>query len=130
MDRVTHFEVPANDVERAKKFYSDIFGWKLADAGIEGWDYTIIHTGPTDEKNMLKEAGVINGGMFKRKTNKDQQTFVIQVDSIDDRLEQVEKHGGRTIAPKSDVGDMGYYAQFVDTEGNLVGVWQDKKKPS
>ena len=64
MDKVQHFEIPCDDMERAKKFYGEIFGWRIFD--IPDMGYTMVHTAPTDEQGMIQEKGVINGGMTKR----------------------------------------------------------------
>ena len=64
MDKVQHFELPVDNLERAKKFYKSIFGWELKDA--PEMSYTMITTVPTNKEGVPKEAGAINGGMFKR----------------------------------------------------------------
>lgn len=68
MDKVVHFEIPVDDLDRAKKFYSSIFGWELQYYQFAGgMTYTGVRTVPVDEKTyMPKEPGAINGGMMKR----------------------------------------------------------------
>lgn len=66
MNRVVHFEIPADDMERAKKFYSENFGWKLTQLGPEMGSYVLVQTGPTDEKGMPQDRAFINGGLMKR----------------------------------------------------------------
>jgi predicted enzyme related to lactoylglutathione lyase len=63
MDKVVHFEIPANDFERARKFYKSVFGWKM-DAMPE-MEYILTGTAPVDEYGMPTEPGAINGGMMK-----------------------------------------------------------------
>jgi predicted enzyme related to lactoylglutathione lyase len=58
-----HFEIPADDLQKMKDFYHDVFGWKFMD--VLGMNYTVVHTVPTDDDGMLLEPGV-NGGMLKR----------------------------------------------------------------
>ncbi|MBI3887846.1 VOC family protein, partial [Candidatus Microgenomates bacterium] len=65
MNKVIHFEIPADDINRAQRFYKEVFGWKMNI--IPEMNYTIVQTGPTDEKGMTKESGFINGGMMKRR---------------------------------------------------------------
>ena len=66
MNRVVHFEIPADNVERAKRFYSENFGWKLNQLGPEMGNYVLVHTGPTDDKGMPQDRAFINGGLMKR----------------------------------------------------------------
>ena len=63
MDKVVHFEVPADNLGRAKKFYQNVFGWKMMD--VPGMDYVMVET-TASENNRPKEPGAINGGMFAR----------------------------------------------------------------
>lgn len=66
MDKVQHFEIPADDIARAREFYEGVFGWKTMEFPMPGLLYVGLNTGPGDEKNMWKEPGFINGGMFQR----------------------------------------------------------------
>ena len=130
MDKVVHFEIPTDNLDRAKKFYSSIFGWELQDFQFaEGMTYTGVRTVPVDEKTyMPKEPGAINGGMMKR--NKDVSTpiITIHVGSIDEYLKKIEAAGGKRVMPKQEVPDMGYYSYFSDSEGNVIGLWETLKK--
>lgn len=64
MRKVVHFEIPADDLERAKSFYGSIFGWDLQTMPMPGGDYTIVKTTPVDEQTQMPtEPGAINGGM-------------------------------------------------------------------
>lgn len=125
MGKVVHFEVPYDDRKRAKKFYEEIFGWNIFDSGTKDGEYDLVHTGPTDKEGMTKEAGFINGGMMKRTTVGEQPIIVIDVLDIDKALQRIEKMGGKIVMPKMDVMDMGLYARATDTEGNVIGVWQE-----
>ena len=64
MDKVVHFEIPADNVERAKKFYQETFEWKITP--VPQMNYTLLGTVEIDEKNMPREAGAINGGLMER----------------------------------------------------------------
>jgi uncharacterized protein len=66
MNKVVHFEIPTDDHDRAKQFYSSVFGWGLQDMPAGDDVYTFAMTAPVDENYMHKEKGAINGGMFKR----------------------------------------------------------------
>lgn len=126
MDKVVHFEIPYDNADRAKKFYQGVFGWQLND--IPEMDYTIVTTVPTDEKRMPKESGAINGGMLKRGKDYKSPVIVINVPSVDEYLKKIKKAGGKVTTPKHHVGDMGYYARVKDTEGNVIGIWQNIMK--
>jgi len=124
MDKVVHFELPVDELERARAFYSETFGWELED--IPEMDYTIVTTVPIDENRMPKESGAINGGIYVRAEGISKNpVIVIGVDSIDASLEKIKAQGCEIVLPKNQVGDMGLYAQIRDTEGNVIGIWQD-----
>ena len=125
MDKVVHFEIPADDMARAKKFYADVFAWQLTDVPDIG--YTMVTTVATDEKQMPKESGAINGGMQKRDPTMPGPVLVINVANLDEALKKITAAGGKVVMPKMKVMDMGLYARVKDTEGNVIGVWQDLK---
>lgn len=124
MNKVIHFEIPADDTIRATAFYQDVFGW--SGNAIPNMGYTIFHTGPTDEQNMLKEPGFINGGMMKRAEPLKNPIITIEVEDIEAALEKIVSNGGRIVQKKAEVGDMGYSAYFKDSEGNIMGLWQNR----
>ena len=120
--RVVHFEIPYDDAERARTFYAEAFGWTLND--VPGMDYTLATTGPGDETGP-KELGFIDGGMAARGVPLTGPTVVIDVDDIDAALEKVESLGGSTLLARTPVGEMGFSAYFKDSEGNVVGLWEN-----
>lgn len=126
MDKVVHFHLPADDMERAKKFYHEIFGWELADTGM-GKSYTLATTVATDDKGMPKEPGAINGAIYQREEPEESQLIIINVPYIAEYLKKVEFSGGRVMVPESPIGDFAVYAQIKDTEGNVIGLYQDIK---
>jgi len=121
MDGVRHFEIPTDDGERAKEFYKKIFGWKIED--MPDMDYTIVRTGKTDEKGMMKEMGVINGGMMKRGMIRSPVITII-VENVDEKLKEINISGGQVIQGSTKVGEIGFSAYFKDTEGNVIGLFQ------
>lgn len=129
MDKVQHFEIPVDDISRAKAFYEGAFGWGTMDYSMPEMQYVGVRTGPVDEKNVWKEAGFINGGMFKRNSQFPLQgpTIAVTVEDIDAALVQVKASGGKVVMEKAQIADMGLYAYIKDTEGNTVGVWQNLK---
>jgi len=120
--RVVHFEVPFEDGERAAAFYADAFGWRLNP--IPEMAYTLVTTGPS-EQGPPSEPGFINGGLLERGAELRGPVVTIEVDDIDATLAQVESLGGTTVSGREQVGDMGFSAYFKDTEGNLMGLWQN-----
>jgi len=126
--RVVHFEIPADNVDRAKSFYKQAFGWDISQ--YPGMEYHMVNTAEIDQKTrMPKEVGAINGGMAKR-NNDTNKTTVITVDvaDIDAALKSIEKLGGKMVQKKQPVADMGFTAYFKDTEGNIVGLWQSARR--
>lgn len=64
MNPVVHFEMPAKNKARTKKFYEEVFGWQMTQMGPEMGDYLLAGTTPVDENRMPAEKGAINGGFF------------------------------------------------------------------
>jgi predicted enzyme related to lactoylglutathione lyase len=125
MDRVVHFEIPADDLGRAKAFYGSVFGWGLQTM-TEMNDYTIAMTTAVDEKTQSPtEPGAINGALAKRAPDTlDAPVLTIQVASIDASMKQIEAEGGRSVQARTEIPGMGAFAYFRDTEGNVVGLWE------
>jgi hypothetical protein len=123
MGKVVHFEIPADNLARAKKFYSTVFGWSLDE--FPEMEYTIARTTDSDQNGMPKEPGAINGGMLQRQDPVKAPVITISVDNMDQAAATIEKNGGKIIRPKMAVGEMGFAAYFKDTEGNVVGLWQN-----
>jgi predicted enzyme related to lactoylglutathione lyase len=133
MDPVVHFEIGVNDLNAARKFYGETFGWKLQDWQMpDGSVYVGVHTTPIDEKTRVPlKSGAINGGIMKATPevkNIKAAIVAVNVPSIDEKVKQVEKAGGKVVKPKSDVLGMGFYAYIQDPDGNILGLWEDVKK--
>jgi len=128
LDKVIHFEIPVDDLERAKNFYKTVFGWGLA--SVPELEYTLIQTVEVDEQtHMPKEAGAINGGMMQRADTLKNPIITVHVENIDTAMKQIEDLGGKIVQGKMEVPNMGITAYFQDTEGNVLGLWQDLEKP-
>jgi len=128
MKPVVHFEIPVEENARAKKFYSSVFDWSFEEMPYQDDVYTFAITTPVDEDYKNKETGAINGGMFKRDGDLKNPVITIGVPSIDEYVQKIEAAGGKVIVPKGEVPDMGYYAYFKDTEGNVMGIWENMNK--
>lgn len=121
--RVVHFEIPADDLARAREFYQSAFDWKLEP--VPEMAYLMVSTTPTDDQGRPTEPGSINGGMFERAEGLTTPVLTIDVDDIDTALETVTARGGVMVRPRQEVMGMGFTAYFKDTEGNLIGLWQN-----
>lgn len=121
MPRVIHFEIHADNPERATKFYQKVFDWKF-----EKWngpvEYWMITTGPDNEPG-------INGGLTKREGPASGNSIIayvctVDVDSVDRYLEKITVSGGSIIDPKMPIPGIGWLAYCKDTEGNTFGIMQ------
>ena len=123
--KVVHFEVPYDDGDRARGFYSDVFGWEVMT--IPEMDYTLVTTGPTDEHTGATEPGFINGGMFGRSDQFPSKgpNLLIEVESVDEALRRATEAGGTVVVERTAVADMGFSGYFADTEGNVIGLWEN-----
>ncbi|MGH7468379.1 MAG: VOC family protein [Longimicrobiales bacterium] len=122
MAKVVHFEIPFDNKERAIKFYTDAFDWQLTD--MPQMDYVVAQSAPVDEKQMPKEPGAINGGLFKRPKEAPNPTIYVDVTSVDAALQKVQAAGGKIVTPKTPIPGMGAFARVADTEGNVIGLFQ------
>src|SRR5262249_7752304 len=114
------FEVPADNVERAQKFYRALFGWKIEKfpGGMEYWH---IDTGGADASP--------DGGLIKRKDPGPKViTHYVRVASVDKSAAKVQKLGGKICMPKTAVPQMGYFAVCQDTEGNGFALWERSER--
>jgi predicted enzyme related to lactoylglutathione lyase len=127
MDKVVHFEIPVDDAARAKEFYRAAFGWQLEDADMGGGNiYTTVTTTPIDEQSRLPtDPGAINGGLMQRTQETPVPVITIGVDAIDDAMKKVEAGGGSVVQPRTEIPNMGAFAYFKDSEGNVLGLWEN-----
>jgi uncharacterized protein len=130
MPTIVHFEIPADDIERAKKFYTELFGWKIEkllgmDTGNSSsssdMEYWMITT--TDEKGNK----ALGGGMMKRKMPQQPNINYIGVESVDEYASKVEKIGGKVVLSKMAVPGMRYFAVCLDTENNAFAIWESSE---
>lgn len=126
MNRVVHFEIQAEDPDRAAKFYTNVFGWTIEKWSGSEMGYWFILTAPKDSK----EPG-INGGLLRRPTKTpphecgaNAYVCTIQVDDFDDIAKKIEAAGGTVAMPKFALVGMAWQGYFLDTEGNTLGLHQ------
>lgn len=118
---IMHFEIPGDDLERLMEFYSNLFGWRFERAPVPE-EYWLIQTVPGDEVPSIGTR--INGGLVKEESSTRGFINYISVESLDDSCEIVERFGGKIIAPKREVSDMGWFVLVDDPEGNRFAIWQ------
>jgi uncharacterized protein len=114
---VVWFEIPADDIERARTFYSKLFGWKVDKfPGPTTKPYWLIDTGADDASR--------NGGMMERQFPNHTITNYVAVPSVETAAAKVEKLGGEICMGKTAVPQMGYFVVCKDTENNQFALWE------
>jgi len=116
MNRLTHFELATNDIEKTAAFYRAVFGWQ-----IQKWegpiDYWLVTTGdegtPGIDGGLMEAGGGLNGTIN-----------TIEVDDLDAAIAKVLAHGGEIISEKQPIPGVGYQAYFKDNTGIIVGLHQ------
>ena len=128
MDKIVHFEIPADDWDRAKKFYAEVFGWKAMDLKDPQGNlmYVMLRAAETDDQNMVVDKGAINGGLFKRTKEDVVPRADISVDSIEDSMKKIEALGGKILTAPMPMPN-GRFVKFEDSEGNVMGMMDNKK---
>jgi predicted enzyme related to lactoylglutathione lyase len=119
MPRVIHFEIHADQPERAMRFYASVFGWQFTSLKGMPVDYWAVHTG---------ESGPgIDGGLMPRLTPMDGAAITafvatVAVPDLDKYVMKVATSGGQLAVPKMAIRGVGWLAYCKDTEGNLFGM--------
>ena len=109
MAKIEHFEVPADDVARAKSFYGTVFGFEFED-----WD---------ESTTMIKAAEGGIGGDIHKRSEVPHPTFVVTVDDIEVTLEAIVANGGSQVGAIQQMGDSARYVYVTDSEGNMIGLY-------
>ena len=129
MANIAYFEIPADDVERAKRFYHSLLGWKIEPtktpmdpAMVASMQYQDVSTGDAKEGTMSM------GGMYKRQMPDTPIINYVIVEDFDKVLAKVEKLGGKIVMPKMEIKSVGLTAIIQDTEGNVIGLWKPAMK--
>lgn len=123
--RPVHFEIHADDVDRAQTFYRDVFGWQFVDYGeFTGSPYFGVITGEEGEPG-------INGGLMGRVggspvSGQAVNAYVVTMgcDDFDAVAERILANGGAVAVPKTALTGMAWQGYFIDTEGNIFGLHQ------
>jgi uncharacterized protein len=128
MANISHFMIPADNVDRAKHFYSALLRWKIEPAGIHGDMAGMAAMQYHDISTGAASMGTLNtGGLYKRHMNEPILDFV-EVEDLDAVLLKVENLGGKITIPKTDIPGVGLVAMILDSEGNVIGLWKPVRK--
>ncbi|KAB2918103.1 MAG: VOC family protein [Bacteroidetes bacterium] len=115
-NKLTHFAIHIDNIDRAKKFYDEVFEWGFNSYGQD--DFLQI-------KADKSEDGELIGAMQSRKYSPVTEKVIglectIGVENIEEIIERVKSNGGQVLMPKTAIPYVGYIAKFLDTEGNLI----------
>lgn len=108
---VGHFEIPAENVDSLRNFYSSLFGWNFEKGEKQGY-------------YMIKNAG-ISGALTQKENPQQVSTQFVSVESIQDYINKAKQLGARVVKDKQEISE-GYYAVLEDPQKNTVGIWQNK----
>lgn len=116
------FEIPADDLERAKRFYTELFGWTIEEFPVPfRKDFLLIRTA---------DLNAIFGGLTKREDQSHTMVNYISVSCTEKYIDKIESLGGKVLVPKTAVPGMGYFAVCQDTEQNAFAIWEDDTEAS
>ena len=128
MPTIVHFEIPSDNLERTKKFYTDLFGWKIEKMpGTDQREYWTFATTTNDKggsNNGGGEQRTVSGGMLERQMPQEPIMIYIGVDSVTEYSNKVERLGGKVIKQKTEVPGYGWFAICTDTENNGFALWE------
>lgn len=130
MNPVVHFEMPAINKKRTKKFYEKAFGWKMTQLGKKMGSYLLATTSPMTKNNMHKNKGAINGGFYDKGPYGTKPHIVVSVDKLEKHMEIVKKSGGKISGKPMDIPGIGMFVMIKDTEGNSLGMLQPSQMGS
>jgi predicted enzyme related to lactoylglutathione lyase len=127
---IVHFEIPSDNLERTKKFYTDLFGWKIEKMPGTGqreyWTFptTTNDNGGGSSNNDGGDQRMVTGGMLERQMPQEPIMIYIGVDSVTEYSNKVERLGGKVIKQKTEVPGYGWFAICTDTENNGFALWE------
>ena len=122
---IVQFEIYADDPEKLGKFYSTLFDWSIEP--VPGMDYRMVKTVDTDEKGTpTQTGGGINGGIVKRPDGYNVHAPVnyVNVPSLDNAVKRAQDLGAKITKGRAPVPGMGWFAMFVDPQGNHFAMWE------
>jgi predicted enzyme related to lactoylglutathione lyase len=132
MPTIVHFEIPSDNLERTKKFYTELFGWKMEKMpGTDQREYWTFFTTTNDRGSSSGGGGgggdelrTVSGGMMERQMPQEPIMIYIGVDSVTEYSNKVERLGGKVIKQKTEVPGYGWFAICTDSENNGFALWE------
>ena len=126
-----HFEIPADDIEKIKKFYQELFGWTM-NKYPGPTTYYMVGTVPINEKTMMPIRPGVNGGLYEKKNASSPELAIplnyISVESVEEYSEKIQALGGKILVPKMEIPTIGWWALAADPEGNHFGILEYMRK--
>jgi uncharacterized protein len=119
-NKLTHFALYIDDMERAKKFYGDVFDWGFSSYGQT--DLLQIKADKTEKGELIGALQSRNYSPIPDKVIGFEGT--IGVENLDFTIEKIKNNGGQVLLPKTAIPYVGWIAKFLDTEGNLFCAMQ------
>src|ERR671911_713104 len=127
MPTIVHFEIPSDNLERTKKFYTELFGWKMEKMpGTGQREYWTFSTTTNDKDGSGGEQRTVGGGMMERQMPQEPIMIYIGVDSVTEYSNRVERLGGKVIKQKTEVPGYGWFTICTDSENNVFALWEAK----
>jgi uncharacterized protein len=131
MPTVVHFDIPSDNLERTKKFYTELFGWKMDKMpGTDQREYWMFSTTTNDRGDSSSGGGgeqqTVSGGMMERQMPQEPIMIYIGVDSVTEYSNKVERLGGKVIKQKTEVPGYGWFTICTDSENNGFALWEAK----
>ena len=108
---VVHFEIPTDNVDGLRRFYSSLFDWEFEKGQTQGY-------------YMIKNAG-ISGALMQKQSPQQVSTQFVKVESIEDYINKAKQLGARIVKDRQEISE-GYYAILEDPQRNTIGIWQNK----
>lgn len=115
---ISWFEIPAKNYERAKSFYNSVLDTEIVDSPMPEGKYGMF---PYDDDNNGVGGGLVEMPGYEPAAN-GVTVYLNGGDDLSKPLGRVESAGGKVVMPKTDIGENGYMAQFLDTEGNKIAL--------
>jgi hypothetical protein len=109
---VGHFEIPADNVDGLRNFYSSLFGWEFEKGQTQGY-------------YMIKNAG-ISGALAQKENPQQVTTQFVKVESIEDYINKAKQLGARVVKDRQEISE-GFYAVLEDPQRNTIGIWLNKQ---
>jgi len=121
INEISHFEIPAKDPDRLRKFYTNVFGWKFKNSAAQNLQYWRITTG-------TKHLPGVNGGMYKKGSENQTPVNYVSTPDINESMAEIERAGGHITVGKKGTAEHGWTAVGTDPEGNAIGLFESQDR--